>query len=169
MIFFLAFAAKKPGAATFYVVGARPARAAAGRLEELPSPRPAERPGEAVLGHNAVRSRYRLLHSRHTVSWLDSYNQKLQRNADGSVNIYIGPNAPSGHEHNWIPTAPGKTWFTMFRFYGPEKPLFDKSWTMSDIEETHERLLDNGRRAGRSGAEVLVEPSPTRRPARSCA
>jgi hypothetical protein len=29
------------------------------------------------------------------------------------------------------------TWFTMFRFYGLDKPLFDKSWTMSDIEETH--------------------------------
>jgi hypothetical protein len=68
---------------------------------------------------------------------LDSYNQKMQRNADGSVDIYIGPNAPSGHEHNWIPTAPGKTWFPMFRCYGPDKPLFDKSWTMSDIEETH--------------------------------
>jgi hypothetical protein len=25
-------------------------------------------------------------------------------------------------------------WFAWFRFYGPEKALFDKSWTMPDIE-----------------------------------
>jgi hypothetical protein len=62
---------------------------AAGRSEELPSPRPAERPGEQY--------------------W--------------AITLYD--------------LDTGKTWFTMFRFYGPDKPLFDKSWTMSDIEETH--------------------------------
>jgi hypothetical protein len=24
-------------------------------------------------------------------------------------------------------------WFTFFRFYGPDKPLFDKTWRLRDI------------------------------------
>jgi len=28
-----------------------------------------------------------------------------------------------------------KGWFAWFRFYGPEEALFDKSWTMPDIEK----------------------------------
>jgi hypothetical protein len=30
---------------------------------------------------------------------------------------------------------PGGRWFAVFRFYGPEKPLFDKAWTLPDIEK----------------------------------
>ena len=26
---------------------------------------------------------------------------------------------------NWIDTAPGKRWFTYFRLYGPEQPVFE--------------------------------------------
>jgi hypothetical protein len=29
----------------------------------------------------------------------------------------------------------GKGWFPFFRFYGPDKALFDKSWTLPDIEK----------------------------------
>lgn len=55
----------------------------------------------------------------------------MRRNADGSVDIYMGPKAPAGQESNWIYTPAGKSWFPWFRFYGPEKALFDKSWKMS--------------------------------------
>ncbi|WP_213306642.1 DUF1254 domain-containing protein [Paraburkholderia sacchari] len=58
----------------------------------------------------------------------------LQKNADGSVDIYFGPSAPAGKEVNWIPTQPGKPFEVLFRFYGPEKPLFDKTWKLPDIE-----------------------------------
>jgi hypothetical protein len=58
----------------------------------------------------------------------------MHRNGDGSVDIYFGPKAPSGQEANWIPTSPGEPWFTMFRFYGQEKSLFEKTWKLSDIE-----------------------------------
>ena len=37
-------------------------------------------------------------------------------------------NAPSGHEGEWIKTNTGKGWFTYFRIYGPEAPVFDGSW-----------------------------------------
>jgi hypothetical protein len=58
----------------------------------------------------------------------------MRRNADGSVDVYFGPKAPAGLESNWVPTAPGKPWFTLFRFYGPDKALFEKTWKLNDIE-----------------------------------
>ena len=58
-----------------------------------------------------------------------------QKNPDGSVDVYFGSSAPTGKEGNWIYTAPDKPWFTFFRFYGPDKPLFDKTWELPDIEE----------------------------------
>ena len=60
---------------------------------------------------------------------------KLDYNEDGSVDLYFGPTAPKGHEANWIQTEASKGWFTLFRFYGPLKPWFDKSWKLGDIEE----------------------------------
>jgi hypothetical protein len=35
---------------------------------------------------------------------LDSLDQGMRRNADGSVDIYFGPKAPAGQEWNWIYT-----------------------------------------------------------------
>ena len=55
-------------------------------------------------------------------------------NADGSVDVYFGPEMPTGQEKNWIKTVPGKGWFPIFRFYGPLEPLFEKTWVLSDIE-----------------------------------
>jgi hypothetical protein len=39
-----------------------------------------------------------------------------------------------GMEKNWIPTIPGKGWFTYFRLYAPTEPYFDRSWKLADIE-----------------------------------
>lgn len=30
---------------------------------------------------------------------------------------------------------PGKSWFTIFRLYGPLKPWFDQSWKLEDFVE----------------------------------
>jgi hypothetical protein len=68
---------------------------------------------------------------------LDSYNQTMKRNADGSVDIYFRPKAPAGKEANWIYTAPNRPFFPAMRFYGPEKPLFDKTWKLPDLEKTN--------------------------------
>ena len=40
-----------------------------------------------------------------------SSRQDLTKNADGSVDLYLGPEAPVGFEKNWIPTLAGKAWF----------------------------------------------------------
>jgi hypothetical protein len=68
---------------------------------------------------------------------LSSLDIGLHKNDDGSVDIYFGPKAPDGQESNWIQTPAGKSWFSWFRFYGPEKAVFDKSWVMPDIEKTN--------------------------------
>jgi hypothetical protein len=60
---------------------------------------------------------------------------RLQKNPDGSLDLDMGPKAPAGRATNWIYTPAGKAWFGWFRFYGPEKSLFDESWTMPDIEK----------------------------------
>jgi hypothetical protein len=56
-------------------------------------------------------------------------------NADGIVDIYFGPDQPSDPDANWIKTLPGHGWFTYFRWYGPTEAFFDKSWSLSDIEQ----------------------------------
>ncbi len=61
----------------------------------------------------------------------------LQKNADGSVDVYFAPQAPAGKESNWIPTDPNGKFEVLFRFYGPTKALFDKSWKLPDIEKTN--------------------------------
>jgi hypothetical protein len=65
---------------------------------------------------------------------INSY-QNPEKNADGAVDLYFGPKAPAGKENNWAWTSPDKPWFMIFRFYGPEKALFDKTWTLPDIEK----------------------------------
>ena len=59
---------------------------------------------------------------------------ELQKNADGSVDIYFGPEAPAGKESNWVPTDPLRGFELMFRLYGPKKEFFDKVWVLPDIE-----------------------------------
>ena len=61
----------------------------------------------------------------------------LQKNADGSVDLYFAPKAPAGNESNWIPTDSNGKFEVLFRFYGPQKPLFDRTWKLPDIEKTN--------------------------------
>jgi hypothetical protein len=72
------------------------------------------------------------------MKWVSRSSQSpdLQKNADGSVDIYFGPKAPSGKETNWIPTDTRGDFEVLFRFYGPNKALFDKTWKLPDVRET---------------------------------
>jgi hypothetical protein len=65
---------------------------------------------------------------------ISSRQEVLQKNEDGSVDLYFGPEAPAGKESNWLQTNPGQAWFAYFRFYGPLEPYFDRSWKLPDIE-----------------------------------
>lgn len=64
---------------------------------------------------------------------LSSYDLPgMQIDESGGVDIYFGPEAPDGLESNWIPT--GKDFFLLFRFYGPEEQVFDRSFKLADVE-----------------------------------
>ena len=65
---------------------------------------------------------------------IDGSKKGLQKNSDGSVDVYVGPKAPAGKESNWIQSAPGKGWNTILRLYGPLDPWFDKTWKPGDFE-----------------------------------
>jgi hypothetical protein len=63
-----------------------------------------------------------------------SNNPDVQKNADGSTDIYFGPKASAGKDSNWVPTA-GRDFEILFRLYGPEKAFFDKKWKLPDVEK----------------------------------
>lgn len=65
---------------------------------------------------------------------VSSQTKGLLVNADGSVDVYFGPKAPTGKEKNWVQTVPGKGWNTILRLYGPLAPWFDKTWRPGEIE-----------------------------------
>lgn len=66
-----------------------------------------------------------------------SQSRDLQKTADGSVDVFFGPKAPVGKESNWVPTRTDGNFEVLFRFYGPEKSLFEKKWQLPDIEKVN--------------------------------
>jgi len=59
---------------------------------------------------------------------------KPPTNADGSTDIYFGPNTP-GEGKNWLKTLPDKGFFVILRLYGPTKSFYDQTWKPSDVEK----------------------------------
>jgi len=66
---------------------------------------------------------------------ISSNTQGLQKNSDGSVDVYFGPKSPMGKEANWVETQNGIFWFPYFRLYAPTEAYFDRSWPLPDIEK----------------------------------
>lgn len=65
---------------------------------------------------------------------IDSNQNDLKANDDGSYTVWLGPTAPAGHEGNWVQTWPGKSWQVIMRLYAPLEPWFDQSWKPGDLE-----------------------------------
>ncbi|HMD08521.1 MAG TPA: DUF1254 domain-containing protein [Candidatus Acidoferrum sp.] len=63
-----------------------------------------------------------------------SHSAGIEKNADGSYDLYFGPKASAGKESNWIQTVPGRGWFTILRLYGPLEPWFNKTWKPGEFE-----------------------------------
>jgi hypothetical protein len=62
---------------------------------------------------------------------------EMQKNANGSVDVYFAPAAPAGKESNWVPTDPKRGFELMFRAYAPTKVFFDKTWKLPDVERVN--------------------------------
>lgn len=59
----------------------------------------------------------------------------LATNPDGSVDLVFGSEPPADSpESNWLPTSPGRAWFTYFRLYAPLQPYFNATWKLPDID-----------------------------------
>ena len=135
-LFYLVFSPPKNlGAATFYLMGTRDANDATLRGEKtyrlrVPPNVPA-RQFWAVTVYDLETAGF--IRESPRVE-MNSFEQ-IEKNPDGSVDVYFGPEAPVGKELNWVYTSPGGRWFAFFRWYGPEKAVFDKTWVLPDIEE----------------------------------
>jgi hypothetical protein len=58
----------------------------------------------------------------------------LQRNADGSVDLYMGPDEPAGLRSNWIQTPSDKGFLLLFRLFNPTQGFFDGQWRLGDAQ-----------------------------------
>jgi hypothetical protein len=54
-------------------------------------------------------------------------------NADGSYDVYLGPQKPEGNV-NWIQTDPARGFNLLWRIYGPTQVWYDGGWRPSEIE-----------------------------------
>ncbi len=97
----------------------------------LPPNIPAKEFWSVILYDNQTRS---MLQTDQRFPMVSSQDKDILINADGSVDVYFGPKAPAGKEHNWVLTVPGKGWNTLLRLYGPLEPWFNKTWRPSEIE-----------------------------------
>ena len=52
-------------------------------------------------------------------------NPQMAKNADGSIDLYFGSEAPAGKEANWVKTVPGKGGFGILRHCGPGQEWFE--------------------------------------------
>lgn len=75
-----------------------------------------------------------LLQTSQTFPTVGSQTEGFQQNADGSFDVYFGPEPPEGQDANWLETVPGKSWFTILRMYGPLEPWIDQSWRPGEVE-----------------------------------
>jgi hypothetical protein len=63
-----------------------------------------------------------------------SNDDHIASNPDGSYDIYFAPEPPEGHEHNWLQTVAGKSWFVGLRMYGPEQAWIDQTWRPDEVK-----------------------------------
>ena len=134
MFFFACAPPKKLGAATLYLIGTRDASNSlfdGGTSYHLhvPPQVPAKQ-FWAVTVYDLETAAF--IRDAPSIE-INSY-QDLQKNPDGSIDVYFAPKSPAGKQSNWIYTEPDRHWVAAFRFYGPEPAIHDKSWAMGDIE-----------------------------------
>lgn len=131
-----AMAVTKPGRGSDYDIaglgnGAQALKGAKTCKLTLPQNVPVKDFWSAVLYDPQTRAQ---LQTNQQFPALYSYGEDLVKNADGSYDVWFAPEAPKGHEGNWLQTFPSKSWFIILRMYGPLEPMLNQTWQPGEIE-----------------------------------
>ena len=65
---------------------------------------------------------------------VSSNDEDVKVNADGSIDLYLGPKPVKGYEANTVITNLNEDSFLMFRLYGAEPRLWERKWQVTDPE-----------------------------------
>jgi hypothetical protein len=127
---------RTPGAGSLYWLGARDRTGAfldGGNSYKLsiPQPVPHKLFWSVTVYDTATRSEVQTDQDR---AALRSLFELKNAATDRPTDLYFSPDAPAGHENEWIKTIPGRGWFAYIRIYGPEQSAFDGSWRPGDFE-----------------------------------
>jgi hypothetical protein len=79
----------------------------------------------------AGANRLMVANSAHTYAVSD--RSGLVANADGSIDVYVQPSSPNGHESNWLPTPSGN-FMLWLRAYEPAPSILDGTWQPPAIQ-----------------------------------
>jgi hypothetical protein len=60
-------------------------------------------------------------------------NKGIKYNKDGSLDIYVQPTPPAGHESNWIPDPADTQFILILRMYGPSASVIRGTYTYPQI------------------------------------
>ena len=96
----------------------------------IPANVPAKRFWELTVYDNQTRS---MLQTDQRLPSITSIQSDIAQNADGSYDVYFGPEKPEG-DVNWIQTIPNKGWNVLWRIYSPTQVWYDKAWRQGEIE-----------------------------------
>ena len=123
------------GAGSQYVIGLRDSEGeilngAYTYKLHIPANVPAKRFWEITVYDNQTRS---MLQTDQRLPGVTSIQSDVVQNADGSYDIYFGPEKPEG-KVNWVQTIPNKGWNVLWRIYSPTQVWYDKGWRQGEIE-----------------------------------
>ncbi len=132
-----AMALTKPGAGSDYLIAGLDSKHQAldgGKTYKLhvPANVPVKDNWSVTIYDTQTRS---MLQTDQQFAGINSLGEGLKTNADGSYDVIFAPKLPKGVDRrNWIQTIPEKSWFIIFRAYGPLEPWLDKTWRPGELE-----------------------------------
>jgi hypothetical protein len=132
-----AMALTRPGAGSDYLIAGLDSKHQAldgGKTYKLhvPANVPVKDNWSVTIYDTQTRS---MLQTDQRFAGINSLGDGLKQNADGSYDVIFAPMLPAGvDERNWIQTIPEKSWFIIFRAYGPLEPWLDKTWRPGELE-----------------------------------
>ena len=132
-----AMALTKPGAGSDYLIAGLDSKHQAldgGKTYKLhvPANVPVKDNWSVTIYDTQTRS---MLQTDQQFAGINSLGDGLKKNADNSYDVIFAPKLPDGvDQRNWIQTIPEKSWFIIFRAYGPLEPWLDKTWRPGELE-----------------------------------